>query len=259
MSNPSRLGRWNGFVNFVSFQLASTDRTELPVGHCVPKRWYACFCDQIRVGLLDGRYEQVITIKAPGVSLCFPLSRACCLTHLLLSIVTSRSLPTILVLTRAPMTEPTALTYVKEWAGIDWLIYSGTRVGNGFNLDIKDVYRMRQMCREWGITVLQRAVALRRLAHSAMYSQLVRAVRKGSMGKMEKLQLGVSALFPGGHVLIPGVIQHRSVLLVRLCLWLTRRSCARHGLRPRAHFPHFPTHPHADQDIQFEYERDLAR
>ena len=76
--------------------------------------------------------------------------------------------------------------------------------------------------------------------------------------KWEGFNYVLVLFFPGGRALIPGVIQHGSVLLVRLCLWLARRSRVRYGLRPRAYFP---THPHADQDqdTQLEYERDLAR
>lgn len=105
---------------------------------------------------LDGKYEQVITIEASGVSVTswFSPSWACCPTYL------SRQFNNTL----APYdTCPNAgahnkadrsLTYVKEWAGI-YLKEAQKRLqadlkpakgGQGFNIEVEDVYRMQQMC-----------------------------------------------------------------------------------------------------------------
>ena len=147
-----------------------------------------------------------------------------------------------------------SLTYVKEWAGIYWVIYSGPRVG----LDLTWISRMstgrgRCVARKQRIKVLLPAVVSRLTATSKAvalgyvlptYASCPQRI-SGKNGKTS-----ITRQYP----LLPG--RHGSNLLVRLCLWLARRSCARYVLRPRAYFP---THPHTDEDVQLQYERDVAR
>jgi hypothetical protein len=102
---------------------------------------------------LDGKYEQVITIEAPGV----------CVDVLRREHVVSANLSQFNN-TLAPYdTCPNAnihgksdrsLPYIKKWAGI-YLARAQMRLqadlrpaegGEGFHLEIEDLYRMQQMC-----------------------------------------------------------------------------------------------------------------
>lgn len=75
MSDTSRLGT---LLSSVSLRLATSDQTELPVGHRVQKRSYVCSCSHSRFVHLDGKFQQMITIEASGVSIRFSSSTACC-------------------------------------------------------------------------------------------------------------------------------------------------------------------------------------
>lgn len=105
------------------------------------------------LGFSTKKYEQVTTIGLVGVSLSFSSSGACCLTPHFSSIDSSIGLflPTRLVLTRAPLTKPTARCPMsRNEPGIPWRRrgsdYKPTEGGHRCNSDIEDVYRMQQMC-----------------------------------------------------------------------------------------------------------------
>lgn len=103
---------------------------------------------------LGRKYEQVITIEASGVSFMFRFSllRACCLTCCQFNntLAPYDTCPNAGTHNKSDRSS----TYIKEWAGI-YLKEAQKRLqadlkpaedGQGFNLEIEDVYRMQQMC-----------------------------------------------------------------------------------------------------------------
>ena len=131
-----------------------------------------------------------------GISLCFSSSTACCLTRPSIVVISS-SLSTILVLMRASITESS--TYIKEWAWVYWVIYSGPRVGTDLTwISRMSTGRGRCVARKQRITVLLPAVVSRRLTATSKAVALgyvlptYASCPQRISGKMGRLQLRVS-------------------------------------------------------------------